>query len=698
MQLRIGTFLQNRYEILELIGSGGMSFVYRAKCHKLNRLVAIKVLKDEFSKNDEFVYKFKMEAQSAAGLSHPNIVNVYDVIDEGDLHYIVMEYVEGITLKTYIRERKFLDIKEAISISIQVARGIKSAHDAHIVHRDIKPQNIIISKDGSIKVADFGIARAISEETLSTVGVGSIHYMSPEQAKGEKCDKRSDIYSLGISMYEMLTGRLPFEGDVVVSIALAHLEEKMPAPSIYNTSISPRLDNIILTCTRKNPDRRYADLADLIEDLEDILVKYDYENKKNYHNDAGETRIISTSELNAINSKRKNTIYQDEEFKDKKIDKKHSTSKVAGEENAKLDRWVNILGIVIALIIVTAIGFFLSSSLDILGIKSKGKTAVQESLESIDLEDETKTIAPNLIGLDEERASLRLKALDLQLKVKSSEYSDEVEKGEIISQNPKSGEEVSKFSAIEVIVSKGSEGIDLSKFNLIRSDKESAVSQLEDAGVSVQIVEENNDEIPIDHVIRYAPTTVKKGERLSLYVSKGKKEDSVVVPDFINYSIQDVKSMLTGLGLSLGNVKEEYSDTYLKGQIMAQSILKDTTVVKNTKIDFTVSLGRQVVETIARNYKYIASIDTTYNIEDLIGPGSSNVNVSIMVRLRQNINGETKYTTLMDPRTISGNTILPVRFKSIEGAYGVEQGYVEVVELGSNRVLKSYEVEFFKVE
>ncbi len=698
MQLRIGTFLQNRYEILELIGSGGMSFVYRAKCHKLNRLVAIKVLKDEFSKNDEFVYKFKMEAQSAAGLSHPNIVNVYDVIDEGDLHYIVMEYVEGITLKTYIRERKFLDIKEAISISIQVARGIKSAHDAHIVHRDIKPQNIIISKDGSIKVADFGIARAISEETLSTVGVGSIHYMSPEQAKGEKCDKRSDIYSLGISMYEMLTGQLPFEGDVVVSIALAHLEEKMPAPSIYNTSISPRLDNIILTCTRKNPDRRYADLADLIEDLEDILVKYDYENKKNYHNDAGETRIISTSELNAINSKRKNTIYQDEEFKDKKIDKKHSTSKVAGEENAKLDRWVNILGIVIALIIVTAIGFFLASSLDILGIKSKGKTAVQESLESIDLEDETKTIAPNLIGLDEERASLRLKALDLQLKVKSSEYSDEVEKGEIISQNPKSGEEVSKFSAIEVIVSKGSEGIDLSKFNLIRSDKESAVSQLEDAGVSVQIVEENNDEIPIDHVIRYAPTTVKKGERLSLYVSKGKKEDSVVVPDFINYSIQDVKSMLTGLGLSLGNVKEEYSDTYLKGQIMAQSILKDTTVVKNTKIDFTVSLGRQVVETIARNYKYIASIDTTYNIEDLIGPGSSNVNVSIMVRLRQNINGETKYTTLMDPRTISGNTILPVRFKSIEGAYGVEQGYVEVVELGSNRVLKSYEVEFFKVE
>ena len=698
MQLRIGTFLQNRYEILELIGSGGMSFVYRAKCHKLNRLVAIKVLKDEFSKNDEFVYKFKMEAQSAAGLSHPNIVNVYDVIDEGDLHYIVMEYVEGITLKTYIRERKFLDIKEAISISIQVARGIKSAHDAHIVHRDIKPQNIIISKDGSIKVADFGIARAISEETFSTVGVGSIRYMSPEQAKGEKCDKRSDIYSLGISMYEMLTGRLPFEGDVVVSVALAHLEEKMPAPSIYNASISPRLDNIILTCTRKNPDKRYADLADLIEDLEDILVKYDYENKKNYHNDTGETRIISASELNAINSKRKNTIYQDEEIKDKKIDKKHSTSKVANEENTKLDRWINILGIVIALIIVTAIGFFLASGLDILGIKSKGKTAVQESLESIDLEDETKTIAPNLIGLDEERASLRLKALDLQLKVKSSEYSDEVEKGEIISQNPKSGEEVSKFSAIEVIVSKGSEGIDLSKFNLIRSDKESAVSQLEDAGVSVQIVEENNDEIPIDYVIRYAPTTVKKGERLSLYVSKGKKEDSVVVPDFINYSIQDVKSMLTGLGLSLGNVKEEYSDTYLKGQIIAQSILKDTTVVKNTKIDFTVSLGRQVVETIAKNYKYIASIDTTYNIEDLIGPGSSNVNVSIMVRLRQNINGETKYTTLMEPRTISGNTILPVRFKSIEGAYGVEQGYVEVVELGSNRVLKSYEVEFFKVE
>ena len=258
MMLRPGTFLQDRYEIQEQIGSGGMSGVYRAKCHKLNRLVAIKVLKEEFCNDMNFVSKFKMEAQAAAGLSHPNIVSVYDVIDEGKLHYIVMELIEGITLKSYIAKKGQLEIKESIGIAIQVAQGMAAAHEQHIIHRDIKPQNMIISRDGKVKVADFGIARAVSAQTLNSAAMGSVHYISPEQARGGFSDERSDIYSLGITMYEMVTGRLPYEGENTVAIALAHLEDAMVPPSVYNPQIPQGLERIILKCTEKKPERTFT--------------------------------------------------------------------------------------------------------------------------------------------------------------------------------------------------------------------------------------------------------------------------------------------------------------------------------------------------------------------------------------------------------------------------------------------------------
>ncbi len=223
--LRTGAYLQGRYEILSLIGSGGMSDVYKAKCHKLNRLVAVKVLKEEFSNDEGFVGKFQMEAQAAARLSHPNIVNVYDVVDEGNIHCIVMELVEGITLKSYIAKKGFLDVKEAVTIGIQVAQGIAAAHEQKIIHRDIKPQNMLISRDGKVKVADFGIARAATTQTMTSEAMGSVHYISPEQARGGYSDARSDIYSFGITLYEMVTGILPFEGDNTVAVALAQLQE-----------------------------------------------------------------------------------------------------------------------------------------------------------------------------------------------------------------------------------------------------------------------------------------------------------------------------------------------------------------------------------------------------------------------------------------------------------------------------------------
>ena len=270
--IKIGMIIGDRYEILEKIGTGGMSDVYKAKCHKLNRYVAIKVLKQEFSENTNFVSKFRVEAQAAAGLMHPNIVNVYDVGEEDGIYYIVMELVEGITLKNYIEKKARLSVKEALSIAIQVSMGIEAAHNNHIIHRDIKPQNIMISKEGKVKIADFGIAKAATSNTITSNVMGSVHYTSPEQARGGFSDERSDIYSLGCTMFEMLTGRVPFDGETTVAIAIKHIQEDMPSPREYVSEIPVCVEQIIFKCTQKSPDRRYQSMGELIVDLKKALI------------------------------------------------------------------------------------------------------------------------------------------------------------------------------------------------------------------------------------------------------------------------------------------------------------------------------------------------------------------------------------------------------------------------------------------
>ncbi len=273
--IKSGMLIGERYEVLEKIGTGGMSDVYKAKDQKLNRFVAVKVLKQEFSENRNFVSKFRVEAQAAAGLMHPNIVNVYDVGEENGIHYIVMELVEGITLKKYIEKKVRLTTKEAISIAIQVAMGIEAAHNNHIIHRDIKPQNIIISKEGKVKVTDFGIAKAASSNTITSNVMGSVHYTSPEQARGGFSDEKSDIYSLGITLFEMLTGRVPFNGDTTVSIAIKHIQDPMPSIREFVPEIPVSVENIVMKCTQKSPDRRYQNMGDMIKDLKVSLVNPD---------------------------------------------------------------------------------------------------------------------------------------------------------------------------------------------------------------------------------------------------------------------------------------------------------------------------------------------------------------------------------------------------------------------------------------
>ena len=265
--IRTGTILSSRYEILEQIGSGGMAYVYKARDRKLSRLVAIKILKEEFCKDKSFVAKFRMEAQAAAGLSHNNVVGVYDVGEEDNVHYIVMELIDGITLKEYITRKRKLGTKESIGIAIQVAQGLEAAHKRHIVHRDIKPQNIIISTEGKVKVTDFGIARAATSNTINSDVMGSVHYSSPKQARNGFVDGKSDIYSLGIVMYEMVTGRVPFDGDTTVAVAIQHLQEEMVPPTAYTPDLPTSLEKIILKCTQKNPDRRYENMGELLIDI-----------------------------------------------------------------------------------------------------------------------------------------------------------------------------------------------------------------------------------------------------------------------------------------------------------------------------------------------------------------------------------------------------------------------------------------------
>lgn len=704
--------LQGRYEIIEKIGSGGMSNVFRAKDLKLGRMVAIKVLKDEFCTDLNFVEKFKREAQAAASLLGENIVNIYDVVDEGRYHFIVMELVDGITLKEYIRIKGKLDITEGVSIAIQVARALKTAHAQHIVHRDIKPQNILITDDSKVKVADFGIARAVSEQTVNANAIGSVHYISPEQARGGRCDARSDIYSLGITMYEMFTGRVPFTGESTVAVALAHLEQAMTPPSVYNNKISPNLERIILKCTKKDPANRYQNITELLDDLENVLL-----NPDTPYEISGSTKIIKAEDTAMLSQVEPIDDMSDDEYERDDKEEEDDDDEY-DEEDEKMDKIMSVAGVIIAVIIVVLLVFFVGRFTGVFG--GKGSDTSQSKLDS------TQTKMPDVVGLSEKMADKKLSDNNLQMQVKSSEYSDTVEKGNVISQEPKADEVVSKYSKVSVVISLGSDAFDISKLNLVGKTKESAESLLKENGFSTDTKEEPSDTVPKGSVISYTPTKPKNGERVTLTVSSGKKVTKVVVPNITGMSESEAKTLLETNGLMLGNKAEQHSATVAKGVIIGQSTAAGSSVDSGSSVDYAVSNGvapettqasseqqssqstneQQTQPTkatvapasAAANYRYVGSIDTNYSLQDVIGPSSGLTSVKVMIRLKQTVNGSDVYSTLMDARTVTGDTILPVRFRTIVGANGVDQGQVEIVNVDSGEVLKSYTVEFFRVE
>ena len=731
MILRPGTFLQDRYEILEQIGSGGMSVVYKAKCHKLNRLVAIKVLKEEFCNDSNFVSKFKMEAQSAAGLSHPNIVSVYDVIDEGKLHYIVMELIEGITLKSYIQKKGRLEVKETIGIAIQVAQGIAAAHEQHIIHRDIKPQNMIISKDGKVKVADFGIARAVSAQTMTSSAMGSVHYISPEQARGGFSDERSDIYSLGVTMYEMVTGRVPFEGDNTVAIALAHLEDAVVPPSVYNPEIPVSLERIILTCMEKKPERRYRNAQDVITDLRAALIRPAEESGSRPADVEeralnGETVQISSEQLSQIKQfrrpermepeRRENydreakaawVAYQEENGQEepaaergRKPSKPQAKRRKRDEEedqaNPHIERLLAGAGIVAAIVVVAVLivvfsklGAFFKAGSGLLG-NSQTESSQAETGELV-LKD-TEVNMPSVLGLSEDMAESTLKEHSLTMK-RTYEYFDDVEKGYVAKQDPEAGTVVLKGGQVSVVISNGTDKLDLSKLGITELDQTTAVSFLESKGLKVQVVEEEDETVKAGTVMRYEPELVADGGTVYLYVSSGPHVDKVPAPYLVGKTEEEAIALLAENDLMPGNTSTESSDTVAKGSIISQSVTSGTQLEKGSKIDYVVSSGPEV-----KHQRYVASINQVYDLSSLIGPGAGSSSVTIQIRLHQGTADNPHYKILTQSTTIKGDVLLPVNFTSIESIDGTDQGTLEIVDVNSGVVIKTYQLTFFPMD
>ena len=592
--LNVGMFLADRYEILGKVGAGGMSDVYKAKDHILSRIVAIKVLKSEFSEDRTFVTKFRTEAQSAAVLEHPNIVNIYDVGSEDGLYYIVMEYVEGITLKTYIEKKGQLSFKESASIAIQVARGIEAAHGKNIIHRDIKPQNIMISTDGKVKVTDFGIAKAASSNTISSDVMGSVHYASPEQARNGFIDARSDVYSLGIVMYEMITGRVPFDGDTTVAVAIQHLQEEIVKPSVYASNIPVSFEGIILKCTQKTPDRRYQSMAELLNDLRHALTNPN----ENFVViaplvDNSRTKVIAEEDLKEI--KERGFAAEDEPDTDLDADMDDIDDEEDDEDdgddkllNPKMDKAVTIMGIVTAVIILIVVVYLIGS---IFGLFRFGSSKNTETETETQTETETEVEMIKVIGMTVDEAQAKLEDMGITVVVSGTQESDE-EAGTILSQDPKEGSMIAQNSTVKVVVAGQSttEADEIDVPSVVGKTKSEAETAIKNAKFNYKETYEYSADVAADVVISQSPASGKlaEGSTIEIVISQG--EQSKTVPNVMGSAQSAAQSSLTAAGLNY-SVKTDYSDSVAEGNVISQDVEAGKTVAPGTTVTITVSLG-----------------------------------------------------------------------------------------------------------
>lgn len=506
-----GKLLANRYEILEEIGSGGMAVVYKARCTLLNRYVAVKVLRDDLKNDAEFVRRFNVEAQAAASLTHPNIVSIYDVGNEDGLHYIVMEYVEGKTLKEYLDEKHVLPWREAVNYAIQIGKGLEQAHKNSIVHRDIKPHNIIMTKDGVLKVTDFGIARANVQTTMTCEdsAIGSVHYISPEQARGGYTDERSDIYSLGIVLYEMLTGVVPFDNESPVTIAIKHLQEAPVPPREHNISIPLPLEKIVLKAIAKELSARYKNVTEMINDMQSVLNDPAREIETAPEPEADMGKTIKMPSVHKEDIKR----YESEEkpMPQKKNVKQRKTETPIDK---KKEKKVIVTAVVCAVAVILIISFALLSLMGFGGIFS----------------DSGDISIPKLEGMLYEDAVEKYKDADFSI-VKGSEIESNKEAGTILSQDPEAGSKKKKTDegiVITVDISAGNSEIKLKNYTRYKDSREVEI-ELDDLGLRSEFIEEYSETYPSGSIIRQEPSagkTVKAGDTVILYVSKGPEKNT----------------------------------------------------------------------------------------------------------------------------------------------------------------------------
>lgn len=658
-----GIMLANRYEILEKIGAGGMSDVFLAKDHSLGREVAVKILKQEFAEDRTFVAKFRAEAQAAAGLEHPNIVSIYDVGSEGSLYYIVMEYVEGITLKTYINKKGRLTYNEALSIAIQVGRGIEAAHKKNIIHRDIKPQNIIISREGKVKVMDFGIARAVTSNTVSADIMGSVHYASPEQARNGYVTFTTDIYSLGIVMYEMVTGRVPYDGETTVAIAIQHLQGEMVPPSEYAPDLPIAVERIIQKATMKTQSRRYQTMGDMLIDLkkalanpnDDFVVIPDAdENMK--------TRVITDEEMDEIQKNAEKAFMKqaeeddddDDEDEEEESPKKKRKSKPKDEdedddeeddeedddeeddddddESSGREKVITVLGIIAAIVIVIIIIVIAASSLGLFKrIKSNSSNpsgAITEETDDSSSDASSGTsdssdnvTVPSVIGMNKTDAKKTLKDQGLGFKDGGVQSSDDYEEGLAVSQDAKAGSEVKKNTTVTVKFSSGKGAITIP--SVVGYDEASAINTLTDAGFKYVRNYDYSDTVETGKVISQSPegnTAGKSGDTITIIVSQGKEQKKV--PSIVGKTQADAESAITAAGLVVGDITEVNSDTVAAGSVIEQDPATGTNVDSGSPVNFVISLGKEEVY-----YSYSGSVEsknnekTTWTLKD----GNQNV-------------------------------------------------------------------------
>ena len=655
--LQTGTLLADRYEILQQIGSGGMAFVYRAKDTKLNRFVAIKVLKEEFCKDKTFVSKFRMEAQAAAGLSHANIVSVYDVGEIGSTYFIVMELIEGITLKEYILRKHKLGVKETIGVAIQVAQGLEAAHACHLIHRDIKPQNIIISRDGKIKVTDFGIARAITDETTNMYkAAGSVHYISPEQARGGYCDVRSDIYSLGITMYEMATGRVPFDGETTVAVAIAHMNEAPVRPSAVDSRIPVALEQIILKCIQKKPELRYGNCSELISDLRQAIVTpqkdfvrlgreaqesaadEDYGTDFSKQSPGVTNDTIRISPIPRKNQGRTNSSSDSgnrqgemrdaerpadrQRGRNRQIQGRRKPPVLAPEDRpaTAFDRFLVVIGSLFGIAILGMVVYIAVSMNGILRPAASRAEMIQpqttqaaEETEEITTEEEEplttekasegstlspkQTVVPLLLGKNLDEVRTLLAEAELEYKASGSyAYSDEYPAGTVCKQQYAQDTVVSKGISVKVTISKGSDKLDFDGSGYIGSNKsalEYILNSYDTLNVVWEVVESNSKK---NTIMSMEPekALLAPGDTIVIRVSSG--PSTVEMPDVRGLSKEQAINRLKQYDLNVGKISEAYSDNYDVGVVCDQSTPVYAVINVQSYVDISVSIGRASVE------------------------------------------------------------------------------------------------------